>query len=282
VHKRFAIIAIALTWVAIACAKEPMTYLDTNKLGYKEYLNLKDSSVLIKIPAGAFTMGSNVSDNEKPIHTVCLSAYFIGKYEVTNRQYKNFCDATKHPYPPNALVYYIDFYEEYFIGYPNYPVVNISWYDAKAYCKWAGLRLPTEAEWEKAARGMDGGIYPWGNKALDADSVYRMNFGEQTFSDVRKRDGYEYTAPVGSFPKGISPYGCYDMAGNVSEWCNDLYTDNYYDDSLDSNPKGTPSDGTRVLRDGCWTYRAIDCRSVLRLGCNPVCWSYYSGFRVAQ
>jgi formylglycine-generating enzyme required for sulfatase activity len=130
-------------------------------------------------------------------------------------------------------------------GQDNHPIVFMIYDDAIAYCNWAGVQLPTEAQWEKAARGTDGRIYPWGNEAPDAGGRYRANY-------YPKEDGYDDTAPVGSFPLDASPYGVMDMAGNVQEWCADWYDENYYASAPNQNPQG-PSSGTyRLLRGGSW------------------------------
>ena len=192
---------------------------------------------MILIPAGEFIMGSPEGEgdaNEHPQHPVFLNAFYIDKYEVTNALYKQFMSATGHIAP----LFWDD--EEY--NHPNQPVVRVTWHDAVAYAEWAGKRLPTEAEWEKAARGTDGRIYPWGN---EWDSS-KCNSGVSG-------DGYEYTAPVGSFPAGASPYGVMDMAGNVWEWCADWYDKDYYSSqSSQQNPKGPDSGTYRVLRGGSW------------------------------
>lgn len=233
-----------------------------------EITNPKDGSILIVIPAGSFSMGSNESDDEKPIHTVYLDKYYIGKYLVTNAQYKKFCDATGHSQPPESDPR-ISGMKNYFTAYPNYPVVNVSWFDAKAYCEWAGLRLPTEAEWEKAARGTDGRKYPWGN-SWDSNKCNNGGNG----------DGYTNVSSVGSFPSGVSPYGVYDMAGNVWEWCNDWYGENYYGSSPSSNPTGPSSGIDRVLRGGSWWDNAESCRSAFRSK-SDIGFSN-GGFRVAK
>ena len=215
-----------------------LNYLTINAQGFKEFLNERDSSILIEIPAGSFIMGSNDDKDRKPVHEVYLDKYFIGKYEVTNSQYKKYCDATGYPYPEDAKYSGMT---AYFINYPNYPVVNVSWNEAKAYCDWACLRLPTEAEWEKASRGTDGRNYPWGN-SWDASKCIK-NIYEK---------GNQNTSPVGSIPAGISPYGVYDMAGNVWEWCNDWYGEKYYQSSPCRNPTGPSSGSYRVLRGSSW------------------------------
>jgi formylglycine-generating enzyme required for sulfatase activity len=247
-----------------------MTFLRVNEQGYKEYKNEKDESVLIYIPAGEFTMGSNDYDDQKPIHTVYLDAYYIDKYEVTNAQYKKFCDATGHSQPSGP-----DFrgMTSYFTNYPNYPVVNVSWNDASSYASWAGKRLPTEAEWEKAARGTDGRKYPWGNTWDPSKCNNR---------ESNSPDGYANTAPVGSFPQGASPYGVMDMAGNVWEWCTDWYDKDYYSQSPNNNPKGPSSGSDRVLRGGAWNNNQYLCRSTTRFNDNPPYGYYFNGFRCVR
>jgi formylglycine-generating enzyme required for sulfatase activity len=241
--------------------------------------------VLIDIPAGSFTMGSeDGASDKKPVHTVHLDRYYIGKYEVTVGQFRKFVNATGYKTDAEksggAYVYVngswtqksdANWSNTYFSQTENHPVVCVSWNDAKAYCDWAGLRLPTEAEWEKAARGTDGRKYPWGS-SWDAG---KCNSDE-------KGDSYEYTSPVGSFPTGVSPYGCYDMAGNVWEWCNDWYGEKYYASSPSNNPTGPSSGDARVLRGGGWYDIANYCRSSFRNRNAPGFRIYYFGFRVAQ
>ena len=229
---------------------------------YKEIVNPLDRSVLIEIPAGEFTMGSNEDDDEKPIHTVYLDAYYIDKYEVTVGQFRKFCTATGRK----------------MLDQPswnqggNYPVVNVTWEDASAYASWAGKRLPTEAEWEKAARGTDGRKYPWGDY-WDASKCNIKGLG----------DGYANTAPVGSFPQGASPYGVMDMAGNVWEWCADWYGKDYYKKSPSRNPTGPSSGSSRVLRGVGWSGARSYCRSTGR-DYYFLPWRRYSvsGFRCAR
>jgi formylglycine-generating enzyme required for sulfatase activity len=257
-----------------------MTFLRTNSQGYEEYRWEKDGSTVIKIPAGTFTMGSSDGDaDEKPVHQVELGEYYIDKYEVTNRQYKQFCDATGRSYPEDPS--YFTSMSGYFRNYPDYPVVNVSWNDAAAYCTWAGKRLPTEAEWEKAARGTDSRKYPWGNGEPDAGGFYRANWGEGSDRSVWKRDGYEYSSPVGSYERGASPCGCLDMAGNVWEWCSDWYDGSYYGRSPRSNPNGPSSGSYRVSRGGSWDNGAWYLRCSDRVGDEPSYRGVVLGFRCA-
>ena len=208
----------------------------------------KTGSEMVLIPAGEFTMGDNTAAHatglpmyeERPEHIVYLDAFYMDRYEVTNEQYRRFMEATNREKQPK---YWGD--ERY--NKPSYPVVGVDWLDARDYCQWAGTRLPTEAEWEKAARGtVNTRKFPWGDEMPDAGGIYRANYAV-------KEDGYKYTAPVGSFPEGASPYGLLDMAGNVEEWVADYYDKRYYTTGPIVNPKG-PAKATmhRGLRGGAF------------------------------
>ncbi|MFH0801630.1 MAG: SUMF1/EgtB/PvdO family nonheme iron enzyme [bacterium] len=235
--------------------------------------NAKDGSELIMIPAGEFIMGSNDYEDEKPPHRVYLSAYYIGKYEVTNEQFAKFINATGY----NARGSWKNYYNS---GTADHPVVCVSWNDAQAYCKWASLRLPTEAEWEKAARGTDGRKYPWGDEWDEG----RCNWfqGPQLPGIVSIYQG-RGPLSVGSFSSGSSPYGCLDMAGNVWEWCADWYGEKYYSQSLSSDPQGPSSGSYRVLRGGSWgDDGTINLRCANRLRNRLDNWSGNNGFRVAR
>jgi len=233
--------------------------------GADEIIWQKDGAKMRLIPAGEFEMGTDSSEvsglvqwakkwyssaeaswfeNETPRHTVYLDAFYIDKYEVTVGQYKKFIQATGHRAPDWSGV-------SKYSPTNNHPIIYVSWDDAQAYCKWAGKRLPTEAEWEKAARGgLVGKKYPWGNEAPDAGGKYRANYDPGKYT----KDGYHYTAPVGSFPP--NGYGLYDMAGNVWEWCADWYDKNYYSSSPRRNPSGAASGQYRVVRGGsCFNSR---------------------------
>jgi len=218
---------------------------------------------MIEIPAGEFAMGSNDANDQKPIHKVYLDAYYIDKYEVTVGQFRKFCSATGNSMPDQPSWNQGD----------NYPVVKVTWEDASSYASWAGKRLPTEAEWEKAARGPEGRKYPWG----DSWDANKCNNGEDN-----SPDGYANTSPVGSFPQGASPYGVMDMAGNVWEWCADWYDKNYYKKSPSRNPTGPSSGSLRVLRGGAWDNSQYFCRSVDRHSTIPQCSLSRQGFRCVR
>ena len=220
---------------------------------------------MVLVPAGEFWMGCNYqaercADDERPYHKVYLDAYYIDKYEVTQADFNKCvsvgqCNANEK--------------EEGFAG-DRQPVVRVSWFDANIYCQWVGKRLPTETEWEKAARGTDGRVYPWGNE-IDA---LKANYG--------KDPGVGRTTPVGTYPAGASPYGALDMAGNVWNWVADWYDENYYKSSPDHNPKGPLSGQARVLRGGAWKYMANVLHSSLR-GYDDPAGRYNSvGFRCAK
>jgi serine/threonine-protein kinase len=218
-----------------------------------------DGMIMIYIPAGEFLMGSldsdpDADDAEKPQHTVTLDAYWIDRTEVTNAQYALCVKAGKCPSPWTSTSktrssYYGD------VQFDGYPVAYLSWDAAAAYCTWAGRRLPTEAEWEKAARGTDGRLYPWGNQDPACQLVnYNRCVGD--------------TSAAGSYPAGASPYGALDMAGNVWEWVQDLYSGSYYPRSPASNPLGPASSDSptpyHVLRGGFWGFGSKYVRAAFR------------------
>jgi formylglycine-generating enzyme required for sulfatase activity len=230
---------------------------------------------MVSVPAGEFWMGCNnkvdkqCKADEKPYHKVYLDAFYIDKFLVTQSEY-------------NKCVTYGACAEnqkwDAFTG-DRQPVVGVNWDEANTYCKWAGKRLPTEAEWEKAARGADGRIYPWGNE-FDGK---KLNFCDKNCSeDVADKtvdDGYSNTSPVGSYPAGASPYGAMDMAGNVLEWVSDWYDENYYSKSPSKDPKGPDSGTSRVLRGGAWSLDARDARASIRYRSAPTLRGNILGFR---
>jgi len=242
----------------------------------KGIVNPKDGYELVFIPPGEFWMGSlesdrspegdEVGDDERPRHKVFLDGYHIGKYEVTAAQYGRFCRETgrtlrdqpslaspDHPVPERSAG-----------DGPGYPVVNVTWFDARDYCVWAGLRLPTEAEWEKAARGGTDTRFWWGVKA----SRDKANYDS---------DGM---TPVGSFPP--NPYGLHDTAGNAWEWCSDWYSEEYYSGSPYRNPQGPASGDTKVHRGGSWMNYPYYLRPGIRYCSAPDRWSRLMGFRCAR
>ena len=234
----------------------------------RELIWEKDGSIMVHVPVGEFLMGSkddpDAADDEHPQHTVYVSEFWIDKTEATNAQYRNCVEAGACRAPTTCDLgdpTYSD------LSKTDHPVVCVSWQDAKAYCEWAGKRLPTEAEWEKAARGTDGRKYPWG----DAFDCQRGNFDDETEIDSyvvpggKGCDGYVRTAPVGSFASGASPYGVLDMAGNVWEWCQDWYDEDYYASSPQHDPEGPSSGSRRVVRGGSWRYYVRFVRAALRL-----------------
>jgi eukaryotic-like serine/threonine-protein kinase len=197
-----------------------------------------DGAAMVFVPAGEFTMGNdNGGANAKPVHQVYIDAYWVDVYEVTNALYKRCVDAGSCRPPASSA----SAKQASYFGNPqfdNYPVTYVGWEDAKAYCAWAGKRLPTEAEWEKAARGTDARVYPWGNEWDGTKANVELRVGD--------------TTPVGRYPAGASPYGALDMAGNVWEWVADWYDSTYYAHSPSRNPAGPSSGQYRVLRGGGW------------------------------
>jgi len=211
---------------------------------------------MARIPGGYFLMGSDKYNDEKPVHKVYVDGFYLDKYEVTVAQYERFLNATGQRQPEN--------WNEQ-LQQRNHPVVYVSWDDAVAYARWAGKRLPTEAEWEYAARGGNAGLdgkakyeYPWGNEA----SHERANY-----SGKEGKNQWDRTAPVGSF--SANGYGLYDMAGNVWEWCADWYDENYYTQSPERNPRGPSNGQSRVLRGGGWINNDSNMRCALRLWFTP-------------
>jgi len=217
-----------------------------------------DRHEMLLIPEGEFTMGTYYGDmNEAPVHAVFVDSFYIDKYEVTNQKFLSFLTAVggHQDERGNDLVDIRDIQSPF--RYVNYrfelkstrrrldlefhPVTEVTWHGARGYCRWAGFRLPTEAEWEKAARGSDARLYPWGkvfsSKKANSRQGARIHIA---------------TARVGHYPGGVSPFGVHDMSGNVQEWVADRYAKRYYDLEEGVNPKGPSSGLARVLRGGSW------------------------------
>jgi formylglycine-generating enzyme required for sulfatase activity len=239
---------------------------------------------MVLVPEGKFTMGTserNIEqwlrahpkdkrewfEDEQPQHSVFLKAFYMDQYEVTTKRYQAFMNDAGWGEP------------EYWsrtipVSQAEKPVVGVTWDDAQAYCEHYGKRLPTEAEWEKAARGTDGRFYPWGN---EAPTSRHANFDRGY--DFKN---YEVLTAVGSRSAGASPYGVQDMAGNVWEWVADLYDENYYQNSPKDNPEGANEGKYRVIRGGSWNYDAWNLRSSNRVRNLPTLRSNLLGFRCAR
>lgn len=226
---------------------------------------------MVLIPDGEFWMGSPDGEGDKdehPRHQVALVAFYMDKFEVTVSRYAEFMESTNRSSPE-----YWDQVDRHKHG--ALPIVGVDWQDAGAYCRWAGKRLPTEAEWEKAARGKDGRTYPWGNEPPTARLA---NFGKAFTANVYD----ERLAPVDSYAAGKSPYGLHHMAGNVWEWTADLYDEAYYRNSQERSPKGPSSGEYRVVRGGSWLSGPHLVRSATRYWNTPTSRLANIGFRCAQ
>jgi len=232
-----------------------------------------DARKMVLIPAGSFTMGGGaVGDfDEQPQRVIYLDPFYMDIYEVTNADYKRFTKMLKRPDP--VVPVFED--DVNLLKGDKQPVVGVTWLDAAAFCQWGRKRLPTEAEWEKAARGENGGKWPWGD-----------SFSTTLANGLGEEDGYKYSAPVGSFERGRSPYGLYDMAGNVSEWVTDWYDQSYYKDAPFKNPKGPEDPGiiqVLVYRGGSFHNSSHDLRASKRFGgAHPKRGESTVGFRCAK
>jgi len=256
--------AESATFVPTSTSTQPptATFVPTPALGIgSTMVSEKDGMILMYVPAGKFVMGSQDGEtDELPVHTVYLDAFWIDKTEVTNAQYKLCVQAGVCSHPSNLSAYDKNVYA-------NYPVMYVGWSAANNYCTWAGRRLPTEAQWEKAARGTDERTYPWG-EGIDCNKA--------SYHDCQ--DGIR---PVDSHPEGASPYGALDMAGNVWEWVADWYSNYYYYISPTRNPTGPTEGDYRSIRGGSWLSFVKDLRSSSRLEDETGYRDYIIGFRCA-
>ncbi|MDN3512108.1 MAG: SUMF1/EgtB/PvdO family nonheme iron enzyme [Candidatus Jettenia sp.] len=250
------------------------TFKNRDETMKKALIEQKQKYGSVTIPAGEFTMGTNEAREDAfPEHKVYLDAFKIDRYEVTNAQYWEFLEYMKKTNDhskcfkgePSGKDHTPRFWENEYYNVPDYPIVRIDWYDAYAYAAWAGKRLPTEAEWEKAARGLDGRKFPWGNEWNPA----RCNLS----GDPK---------PVGSVESGKSIYGCYDMAGSVHEWCADWYLNTYYAESPHQNPKGPDNGIRRVIRGGSRFSQPFQVRTNTRKSEQPDLFNQALGFRCAS
>ena len=257
-------------------------------------VNETDGGEMVLIPSGSYLMGStslqttalidkddrlstNFFHAEYPQHSVSLSAFYIDRYPVTNAQYAAFVAATGHPTPKywtHAPYMGVEIPFPIGVKHGTHPVIGISYADALAYCEWAGKRLPTEAEWEKAARGgLINQNYPWGNES---------SRDQANTAGVWGKDKWLWTSPVGSFAP--NRYGLSDMAGNVFEWCADWYAPGYYQHSQRKNPQGPKIGQTRVLRGGSWSnnlFGIYQMRCAYRFHARPDTRNLTIGFRCA-
>lgn len=280
---------ISVLFCCLSCAQTPVND------GYGDYLF---------VSAGDFRMGDNFDEgasHEKPVHTVFLKAYYIGKYEISNGDYAKFIDDGGYSQENywsnggygicgNQPLYWdsLTYKGGGIAGNEKFPVIGVSWYEANAYCMWlsektgGNYRLPTEAEWEKAARGTDQRRYPWGN-SIDGSYANYDNSGDP-FDNLTPVDYYDGSIH-GSFStsSNVSPYGAYNMGGNVWEWCNDWYSSDYYLKSPADNPKGPVSGSNKVIRGGSWKSVTSSLRSSFRGGNDPPELKYYTlGFRCVR
>jgi formylglycine-generating enzyme required for sulfatase activity len=227
-------------------------------------------SPMIEIPAGEFMMGSDGTqalEDERPSHRVWLDTFSMDLHEVTTAQYAAFLAESKRPAPWQWET--VDL-----VQHRDRPVIGVTWHDAEAFCTWSGKRLPTEAEWEKAARGMDGRLYPWGNQVPTRELA---NFA------LGARFSYnQVLLPVRSHEEGRSPYGLYHMAGNAYEWVQDWYGINYYEVSPERNPPGPSRGQFKVLRGGSWSDLAKYLLTYGRFKLPPETKNSYTGFRCAK
>ena len=232
----------------------------------REILPDANAKSMVLIPAGPFSMGGRDEDsprNEQPVHTVYMPSYYIDLFPVTNQDYQEFVQCTNKTSPIHWQR------GTYPTGLGKHPVVNVSWQDARAYAAWMEARLPTEAEWEKAARGTDERYYPWGS-----------HFVEEVKCNSGGTNGT--TTAVDEYTEGRSPYGVWDMAGNVSEWCADYYEEEYYKTRPTNNPQGPQGGQERVIRGGDYQETRAGLRTTHRVGVNEVSSRDNIGFRIAM
>jgi formylglycine-generating enzyme required for sulfatase activity len=256
--KKFAIGATAASIVFVG------TYLYWTTRARRPETTGKDGAPAVIIPAGNFTMGDN---EDAPLREVYLSAFYLDKYEVTVSRYTRFLKTTGGVKPPDR---WEDARRD---SAAELPVVGVDWHDADAYCRWAGKRLPTEAEWEKAARGVDGRNYPWGN---EQPTPARANYGKSS-SENPYQGGL---APVGAREAGRSPYGAEDLAGNASEWVADWFAEGFGGGDV-RNPKGPESGTGKVIRGGGWYDPPDRLKSSRRMYASPTNRADDVGFRCA-
>jgi len=240
-------------------------------------------AAMVLVPAGEFLMGSDTwSGSEKPAHTVYLDNYYIDQFEVSNTAFAKFLNEIGNQIEgvagkahwveesdPDLRIHRIDGIWQPDEGWENHPMNEVTWFGARAFCEWREARLPSEAEWEKAARGTDGRTYPWGEETPTCEMA---NFAGCFYISV----------PVDSYPEWVSPYGAYNMAGNVHEWTNDWYGEDYYANTPSENPTGPESGDYKIFRGGSWFNGNFNTRTTYRYPKLPVLTYMANGFRCAK
>ncbi len=268
---RFWVLVTSLLFVSSSSLFSPVS-AQLEQLRKSEPMNpsFVGDAPMVLIPEGPFAMGSDdlrALEDERPMHQVWLRAFSIDLYEVTTTQYALFLAAEQRPAPWQWTT--VDL-----AHHGDRPVIGVDWYDARAFCSWKGKRLPTEAEWEKAARGTDGRSYPWGNQA---PTNSHANFA------LGARFSYgQVLMAVHSFESGTSPYGLYQMAGNTYEWVQDWYAVNYYKNSPKRNPNGPDQGQFKTVRGGSWSDLPKYLLTYGRFKLLPETRNSYTGFRCAN
>jgi len=238
---------------------------------------------MVLVPAGDFLMGSDSwSGSEKPVHTVYLDSFYIDQFEVSNTIFAEFLNEVGNQIEgvagkahwveendPDLRIHRVDGVWQADPGWTNHPMNEVTWFGARAFCEWRNSRLPSEAEWEKAARGTDGRTYPWGEEEPTCEMA---NFAGCFYTSV----------PVDSYPEWVSPYGAYNMAGNVHEWTNDWYGEDYYASSPYENPSGPENGDYKVFRGASWFNGNFQTRTTYRYPKLPVLTYMANGFRCAK
>ncbi len=285
----FAGICLAIAGSAWALDTQDITVEWTEagkKLAQERVATMEPRSEMVLVPAGEFIMGSNKKADrlayrsELPQRSVYLDAFQIGKFEVTALEYLKFVLATDRS-PQLDWRYDGGNFQE---SMAHHPIMHVTWYEADAYCKWAGQRLPTEAEWEKAARGTEGWLYPWGNEHAGPS---RANFGRTGLSGpVRDRPErlllYPPIISVDKYENAVSPFGLYQTIGNVAEWVADWYDRNYYKTAPNQNPRGPETGTQKSFRGGGWMDSTTTVRVAMRNGADPNTRINWLGFRCAK
>jgi formylglycine-generating enzyme required for sulfatase activity len=261
---------VMFTMLLVGCGESAQSSFPTDASLGDTWTRPSDGMVMVYVPAGDFIMGADETDpgahnDEYPQHTVYLDAFWIDQTEVTTAMYARCVEANVCDPPYSTLSHYgQSYYGE--PQYEDYPVMQVDWFDAMTYCEWVGQRLPTEAEWEKAARGTDGRTYPWGEEEINCQLAQYNRCGGET-------------VPAGSYPAAASPYGALDMAGNVREWVSSLYRSYPYDS--EDGREDLEAEDSRILRGGSWHSSAREARSSDRMRVGPAFTHSGYGFRCA-